>query len=124
MMRIRMLFITVLLCQVAFADQQQVLWPDSVAAREATAAPVSSLVDGLVARLHENPDDAGGWLLLAKSYRFLERPADAGPAYRRAAALGRTDAELEAWLAANEEELAIVRDWIADIPDNQSNGNE
>ena len=119
-----MLFITVLLCQVAFADQQKVLWPDSASTRQTTAAPVSSLVDGLVARLQENPEDAGGWLLLAKSYRFLERPADAGPAYRRAAALGRTDAELEAWIAANEEELAIVRDWIADMPDSKTDGNE
>ena len=59
------------------------------------AGSVTSLLAGLEARLAENPDDAKGWLLLAKSYDHLGRPQDARDAYDRAAALGMTDAALE-----------------------------
>lgn len=56
---------------------------------------VASLVDGLNARLQVEPDDAGGWLLLAQSYDHLGRYADALDAYRRAQALGKTDIDFE-----------------------------
>jgi len=59
---------------------------------------VTSLLTGLETRLAENPDDAKGWLLLAKSYDHLGRSADARDAYSKAAALGMTDADLEARL--------------------------
>jgi len=59
---------------------------------------VTSLLAGLEARLAEKPDDAKGWLLLAKSYDHLGRSADAKNAYAKAAALGMTDADLEARL--------------------------
>jgi tetratricopeptide (TPR) repeat protein len=59
---------------------------------------VTSLLAGLEARLAKNPDDAKGWLLLAKSYDHLGRSADAKDAYAKAAALGMTDADLEARL--------------------------
>jgi hypothetical protein len=55
---------------------------------------VASLVEGLADRLHENPDDGGSWLLLAKSYQHLHRPDDAAAAYAKAAALGEFDEEL------------------------------
>lgn len=55
-------------------------------------ASVASLLHGLEARLDREPDDAEGWLLLAKSYRHLGRNDDAAAAYRRATDLGRTDA--------------------------------
>jgi len=59
---------------------------------------VDSLVDGLSARLQREPDDAGGWLLLARSYDLLGRDAEAIAAYERAKALGKTDAVFEASL--------------------------
>lgn len=106
----------VLLAGTAHADESQQLWPDNVASKQSKdVAPVSSLVDGLVKRLHENPDDAGGWLLLAKSYRHLGRPAEANTAYAKAKQLGQSDADLEAWLADNssdETDNEAVRDWL------------
>lgn len=57
---------------------------------------VASMVDGLVARLEEDPDDGKNWLLLAKSYRYMDRIPDAMHAYEKAAALGEFDAELAA----------------------------
>jgi len=59
---------------------------------------VASMVDGLLERLENNPDDADGWILLARSYQFINRPADALSAYQHAQALGKSDANLEATL--------------------------
>jgi len=71
-----------------------------------TIGSVASLVDGLARRLQEDPGDGGGWLLLARSYRHLDRKADAAAAYRRAAGLGRSDRDLEAYLAVGERAYA------------------
>jgi cytochrome c-type biogenesis protein CcmH len=59
---------------------------------------VASLIDGLIVRLQDDPEDAGGWLLLARSYQHVGQHADALAAYTRAQALGKTDIELEASL--------------------------
>jgi cytochrome c-type biogenesis protein CcmH len=107
--------VLVFCASAALADQQRALWPDSATTTKKPVASVASLVDGLASRLHENPDDAGGWLLLAKSYRHLDRPRDAGIAYRKAVALGKTDAELQAWLAqqaTTDDDLDVVREWL------------
>ena len=55
---------------------------------------VASMVEGLVGRLRDNPDDGGSWLLLARSYKHLNRLDEAADAYEKAAALGQFDAEL------------------------------
>jgi len=55
---------------------------------------VASMVDGLASRLRDNPDDGGSWLLLARSYKHLNRLDEAAGAYMKAAALGQFDAEL------------------------------
>ena len=55
---------------------------------------VASMVDGLASRLQDNPADAGSWLLLARSYKHLNRLDKAADAYEKAAALGQFDAEL------------------------------
>jgi len=60
---------------------------------------VASLLDGLKTKLEENPDDAGNWMLLARSYQHLGHYAEALAAYERAQSLGTTDTEFEAWLA-------------------------
>ena len=62
------------------------------------AASVDSLLAGLEQRLRDDPDDAKGWLLLAKSYDHLGRESDATAAYDKAAALGISDNDLEARL--------------------------
>jgi tetratricopeptide (TPR) repeat protein len=56
---------------------------------------VSSMIDGLKSRLESEPDDAGGWLLLAQSYRHLGQTEEAEAAYQRARALGKTDEKFE-----------------------------
>ena len=45
------------------------------------------MVDKLAARMKEQPDDAEGWTMLARSYTVLGRFAEALPAYARAAEL-------------------------------------
>jgi hypothetical protein len=59
---------------------------------------VAGLVDGLRNRLENEPDDAGGWLLLAQSYEHLGRHDEAIAAYAHAQSLGKTDAQFEALL--------------------------
>ena len=73
--------------------------------RQKQIASVSSLVDGLSKRLEQDPDDAGSWLLLAKSYKHLNEREDAGNAYTKAVALGQSDSDMAAWLA---EDVAAV----------------
>ena len=65
---------------------------------ETQAASVSDLLAGLEASLEEDPDDAKGWLLLAKSYDHLGRYRDAAAAYEKASALSLSDDVLEAQL--------------------------
>lgn len=57
--------------------------------------PVAGLVGGLEQRLAESPEDAKGWLLLAKSYDHLGDNQKASTAYARAVELGLSDAEFE-----------------------------
>ncbi len=45
---------------------------------------VASMLAGLADRLEREPDDAGSWLLLAKSYDHLDRHDEAMAAYERA----------------------------------------
>lgn len=49
-------------------------------------AMVRDMVEGLAARLEENPNDPDGWLRLARSYSVLGRRADAAMAANRAVA--------------------------------------
>lgn len=69
--------------------------PHETQERPGTVASVSSMTDRLAERLQNEPDDAGGWLLLARSYHHLDRQDDARAAYERAQALRKTDADLE-----------------------------
>ena len=70
--------------------------PDT--AVERPLGSVSSMLDGLATRLENEPDDADGWILLARSYQHIGQNADALAAYEHARALGKTDADLEAKL--------------------------
>lgn len=64
-------------------------------------ASVSNLLGPLEERLAENPDDAKGWLLLAKSYDHLGDNDRALAAYQEASRLGMTDTALEVRLTKN-----------------------
>lgn len=65
------------------------------------SASVGTLIGGLEARLAENPDDAKGWLLLARSHDHLGDHDKAWSAYSHARDLGMSDEALELKLAAN-----------------------
>ncbi len=48
---------------------------------------IAAMVDKLAARMKERPDDAEGWLMLARSYSVLGRFGEAIPAFQRAVEL-------------------------------------
>ncbi len=70
-------------------------------AAERPLGTVASMIDGLVVRLEDQPDDADGWILLARSYQYIDRNNEALDAYTHAQALGKTDLDLEAKLLGN-----------------------
>lgn len=45
---------------------------------------IQGMVDGLDARLRDDPDDLAGWVQLIRSYRVLNQPDRAQDAYQRA----------------------------------------
>ena len=55
------------------------------------APPVSDMIDGLVAKLEQHPNDRKGWELLTRSYEFIGDHEQARVAAARAMAL-RADA--------------------------------
>lgn len=63
-------------------------------ASQKKVSSVASMIDRLAARLEENPSDGKGWLLLARSYKHVNRLEDAATAYAKAASLGEVDPEL------------------------------
>lgn len=65
-----------------------------------SVASVASMVQGLRERLEKEPDDADGWVLLARSYEHLGQHQEALAAHERAKALGKTDPTLEQSLAS------------------------
>ena len=79
--------------------------------REVGLRQIAAMVDSLAARLKDKPDDAEGWVMLARSYTVLARYRDALPAYRRAIELQPKDAGL---LADYADAIAASRDGKAD----------
>ncbi len=55
---------------------------------------ILAMVDTLAKKMEENPKDAAGWQLLARSQNALGRFAEAGKAFERAAALLPNDAQI------------------------------
>ncbi|MDH3620054.1 MAG: hypothetical protein OER91_04130 [Gammaproteobacteria bacterium] len=74
---------------------------DAAPVSETKAAAVGALIGGLEERLEASPDDARGWLLLARSYDHLGDSEQAWNAYSHARELGTTDAALELKLATH-----------------------
>ncbi len=70
-------------------------------------AEMPELIERLIARLEETPEDEEGWALLARSYFSVDRMDDAVAAYERAIRInGRTDAAL---LGEYGEILVVAR---------------
>ncbi len=55
---------------------------------------IEANVAALAKRLEQNPNDAEGWIMLARSYGSLEKYRDASAAYAKATALKSNDADL------------------------------
>jgi cytochrome c-type biogenesis protein CcmH len=90
--------------------------PQMASAASQQGGPMSSQqiaanVEKLARKLDQNPNDAQGWLMLARSYLSMERFADAAAAYEHATALKGNDASVwadyaEAAALANGQRLA------------------
>jgi len=78
--------------------------------QQAKAPPVASLLDKLEAKLRDHPEDANGWLLLARSYQHTGRVGDARDAYRQAVFLGAEDPELAQRLHSADGDAASATD--------------
>jgi cytochrome c-type biogenesis protein CcmH len=59
-----------------------------------TEAQVSEIMERMAARLREQPDDAPGWMLLARAYAAMGRFSEAVPAFQQALRLVGDDADL------------------------------
>lgn len=59
-----------------------------------TPQQIEAMVAKLAARLEQNPDDAKGWAMLARSYAAMQRFPEALAAYAKATALAKDDAAL------------------------------
>lgn len=68
------------------------------------AEGLNALIDRLKQKLEENPNDATGWTLLARSYMAMDRYADAVPIFDKAVKLNPNDAGL---LADYADALAV-----------------
>jgi cytochrome c-type biogenesis protein CcmH len=70
------------------------------------AKQVQLMASRLAARLKQNPDDADGWQMLAKSYGMMQRYNDATAAFAKAAALAPQNVQL---LADYADVLAMAQ---------------
>ncbi len=86
--------------------------PD-VAQQAPDDAQIRAMVDGLAARLADNPDDLEGWKRLGRSRRVLDQYDLSHEAYMRAVALAPEDAEA---LAGAAEALTLAAEDPAEPP--------
>jgi len=54
-------------------------------------AEITAMVEQVAERMKQNPNDADGWAMLARSYSVLQRNEDALAAYQKAIALGKDE---------------------------------
>ncbi len=67
---------------------------------------IRSMVEGLAARLEQNPQDRAGWLRLANAWKVLGDNPRAAAAYRQADTLGPVDARILAdWAEAHVRQV-------------------
>ena len=96
-----------------YLGSPEALNPAAVAARASsseghslTPEQVEAMVEKLAARLRETPDDAEGWVMLARTYNALGRYQEAAEAFRTLTRLMPADAQL---LADYADTLAMAR---------------
>lgn len=75
-------------------DGEQADSPAAAASRAEAIAKIDAMVNKLVARLKDKPDDAEGWQMLARTYAALGKQAQAIEAFKQAEKLRPTDATL------------------------------
>jgi cytochrome c-type biogenesis protein CcmH len=71
----------------------------NAASRAQAEAQVLAMIEQLEQRLKARPDDANGWVMLARSYGVLGRHAESADAFRKAVMLRPDDASVLADLA-------------------------
>ena len=71
----------------------QAVIPPQIAARQKTQE-IEAMLSSLVAHLKTNPDDAKGWLILARTYKAFARFAEAAEAFEKARPLVDNDPAL------------------------------
>ncbi len=84
--------------------------PANHSAADKPLGTVASMVEGLAARLENEPGDADGWILLARSYQHIDRQTDALAAYQHAKDLGKTDVDLEASLLGDHPSAQTIKE--------------
>lgn len=85
----------------------QALAAQQAGSHENAGTEMESLVSRLAMRLRAQPDDVEGWIVLARSYEFLQRYDDAVVAYQKAMALAPNQPQL---LADYADALGSARD--------------
>jgi cytochrome c-type biogenesis protein CcmH len=73
--------------------------PPASAPHSMMSGQIEGMLGSLEAKLRAHPEDADGWLMLARSNAVLGRPAEAIPAFRKVLALRPDDAQAQAGLA-------------------------
>lgn len=85
--------------------------PGRMTQEQITQAQIEANVTKLAKKLEQDPNDAQGWIMLARSYGTMSRFTDSANAYARATALKTDDADLwadyaEAQAMANGQRMA------------------
>jgi cytochrome c-type biogenesis protein CcmH len=83
-------------------------------AHPATPEQFEAMVTWLAERLKSEPDNADGWVMLARSYTALNRYQDASAAYARAVALQPNNASV---LADHADMLAMLKQTLQGEPE-------
>lgn len=84
-------------------EQQEAMAALAPAEREQA---IRTMVEGLAARLEQNPQDRAGWLRLANAWKVLGDNPRAAAAYRQADTLGPVDARILAdWAEAHVRQI-------------------
>lgn len=78
----------------ALQTEQHAAVPPGHAGGQLDPKQIEMMVTGLATRLEQNPEDAEGWVMLARSYTALGRYSDASRAYAKVTALVPDNAQL------------------------------
>lgn len=78
------------------------------------APAIDSLIEPLRKKLQDNPEDAGNWALLGRSYEYLGRRQEANEAFERARALGYELPPVATPLHHQSPLDPVLLQWMAD----------